>query len=166
MAAIHTARDAPQRIEPPSPTATYVQLLIVERRGCPSRRTMRERDQRLRCAVSSYLRSGQVLNLGAVAVFDDLGNPAAMAMLVIALITEDADGPGLAHQRRKFVHLLARLRRLQMRGVNFLQHVKLAAARGEAAVLRRTQSTQMQIGNAAFVETGSELGFRETGTAG
>ena len=32
-AAIHTARDALQRTEPPSPTALYLQLLIVEWRG-------------------------------------------------------------------------------------------------------------------------------------
>ena len=87
-------------------------------------------------------------------------------MLMIALETKDADRPGFFHQRRKFVHLLTRLRRFQMSGVDLAQHIVLAAACGQPSFLRRPQSAQVQIGDAAFVETGSELVLRETGAAG
>jgi hypothetical protein len=39
------------------------------------------------------LRRGQIFYLDAVARFDDLGDPLPMAMLVIALVAENADRP-------------------------------------------------------------------------
>jgi hypothetical protein len=41
----------------------------------------------------------EVLDLGAGALFDDFGDPAAVAVLVIALIAENADGPGSPDER-------------------------------------------------------------------
>src|SRR5580698_5399743 len=49
------------------------------------------------------LRRGQVFDFDAVAVFDDLGDPAPVAMLMIALIAENADRAGFLHQRRQLV---------------------------------------------------------------
>jgi hypothetical protein len=41
----------------------------------------------------------QVLDPGTRALGDDLGDPATVAMLVIALIAENADRPGLLNER-------------------------------------------------------------------
>src|SRR5437764_8805461 len=101
-----------------------------------------------------HLRCDQILHLHAVAVFDDLRDPLPVAMSVIALITENADRTGLVHQRRQLVELLLRLRRLQVRRIDLVQQVELAAARRLAAALRCPEALEVQIGNAAFVEAG------------
>jgi len=86
-------------------------------------------------------------------------------MAVIALVAENADRAGFCHQRRQFVEFFPGLRRLQMFGVNLVQHVEPAAACGLAALFRGAKPTQMQIGNAARIEPGPELVLRETGPA-
>src|SRR6266481_603717 len=48
----------------------------------------------------SHLRRDQIFHLHVVARFDDLGDPLPMAMLVIALVAENADRPGFLDQRR------------------------------------------------------------------
>ena len=48
---------------------------------------------------------------------------------MIALVAENAHRAGLLDQRREFVEFLARLRRLQVSGVDIVQRVELAATR-------------------------------------
>src|SRR5438874_328653 len=57
----------------------------------------------------------QILDSDAVAVFDDFGNPLAVAMSVVALVAENADRAGFFHQRRQLVEFLPGPRVLQMR---------------------------------------------------
>jgi hypothetical protein len=99
----------------------------------------------------------QIFDPDPVAMLDDFGDPAAMTMPVVALVAEDADGTGLLHQRRKLVEFFFRPRRLEMPGIDLVKRVELTGARGQTAVLWRTEPAQMHIGNAAFVEAGSEL---------
>ena len=73
-------------------------------------------------------------------------------MGVVALVAEQAHGAGLLHQRRELVHLFARLRRFQVFCVDFLQHIVLPAAGGEAALFRRAERGEMDVGDAALVE--------------
>jgi len=61
--------------------------------------------------------------------------------------------------------VLLSLWRLQVFGVDPVQRVELAAARGEPAVLRGAEPAQVQIGNAALVEAGGELVLGKAGTA-
>src|SRR5438132_14006729 len=103
-----------------------------------------------------------MLSPDAVAALDDLGDPLPVATAVIALVAENADRAGLVDQCRQLVELLFGLRGLQMRRIDFVQQIELAAARRLAAAFRRAQSLQVQIGNAAFVEAGRELIFGET----
>jgi hypothetical protein len=99
----------------------------------------------------------QIFHLNSVAVFEGLGDPAAVTVLMIALIAEDADRPGLFNERREFVDFLAGLRRFQMRCVDVVQHIELAAAPGQPALLRRPKPAQVQVGNAAVVEARGEM---------
>jgi hypothetical protein len=85
---------------------------------------------------------------------------------MIALVAEDADGAGFLHQRAEFVEFFFCLRRLQVPGINLVQHLELAAARGLAAVLWRAEPAQMQVGNAALIEPGRKLVLGKTGAAG
>ena len=50
-----------------------------------------------------HLLRRQILHLHAIAVFDDLGDPLPVALLMVALVAENADRTGLLHQRREFV---------------------------------------------------------------
>src|SRR5687767_9670783 len=102
-------------------------------------------------ATALHLRRDQILHLHAVAFFDDLGDPLPVAMRVVALITENAHRTRLVHQRRKLVELLLRLRRLQMRRIDLVQQAEFAAARGLTAALRRPETLQVQVGNAALI---------------
>src|SRR5437763_541070 len=104
-----------------------------------------------------HLRRDQILHLHAVAILDDLGDPLPVAMGVVALITENTYRSGLLHQRRQLVELLPGLRRLEMRRIDLVQQTELAATRRLTAALRRPQVLQVQIGNAALVETRCEL---------
>src|SRR3954463_15739390 len=81
-------------------------------------------------ATALNLRRDQILHLHAVALFDDLRDPLPVAMGMVALITENAHRTRFLHQRRQFVELLLRLRRLQMRRIDLVQQTELAAARG------------------------------------
>ena len=105
----------------------------------------------IRATHTSHLRRDQILDLDAVAVFDDLGDPLPVALQVIALVAENTDRPGFFDQRRQLVEFFPRLRCLQMRRVDLVQGVEFAAACGVATVLRRAESAQMQIGNAALI---------------
>src|SRR5258708_28952689 len=49
-----------------------------------------------------------------------------------------------------------------MRGVDPMEQGELAAARGLAALFRRAEPAQMQIGDAALVQAGRELALRKT----
>src|SRR5436309_3853635 len=109
-----------------------------------------------------HLRRDQILHLHAVALFDDLRDPLPVALGMVALITEDAHRPRLVHQRRQLVELLLRLRRLQMRRIDLVQQAELAAARRLTAALRCPEALEMQIGNAALIETGRELILRKS----
>jgi len=66
------------------------------------------------------LRRDQIFDPDAVARLDDLGDPLPMAMLVIALVAENADRPGFLDQRRQLVELFPGLRRLQVRRIDFV----------------------------------------------
>src|ERR1700733_12276666 len=75
----------------------------------------------------SHLLCDQILDLDAVARFDDLGDPLPVAVQVIALVAEDADRSGFLDQRRQFVEFFLGLRCLQMRRIDSVQRVELAA---------------------------------------
>ena len=83
------------------------------------------------------LRRSQIFDFHAFSAMDDFGNELAVAILVVALEAENADRPGLHHQRGKFIHFFFGLRRLQMRAVYFCQCLHVPAARGFATVFRR-----------------------------
>src|ERR1700759_1208459 len=75
----------------------------------------------------------QILHLHPIPLLDDLSDPAAVAVLVVALIAEQADRAALLHQGRQLVEAFLGLWRLQVLGENLLQRRIIAAARGEAA---------------------------------
>ena len=89
-----------------------------------------------------------------------------VALRVIAFVAEDADRPGLPHQRRQLVEFLSCLRRLQVFGVDPVQHLEFPAARGQAALFRRAEPAQVKVGDAALVEARCELVLGKAGAAG
>ena len=93
----------------------------------------------------SDLWRGQILDLDAVAVFNDLGDPPPMTVEMIAFVAQDADRSGLLDQLGQLVEFFLRLSRLQVLGVDLLEHVVLAAARGLPAILWGAEAAQMQI---------------------
>src|SRR5881392_378432 len=107
--------------------------------------------------AGSHLPRLEVFHLHPIALFDDLRNPLPVAMPVVALVAEKTDRTGLPDQRRQLVQFFSGLRCLQVLGVDLVQRVELAAARGLAALLWRAQLAQMQIRNASLVEPGGEL---------
>ena len=103
-------------------------------------------------------RRHRVLHLHAVALLDHLGDPPPVAMVVVALVAEKADARPDLHQRREFVELFPGLRRLQVLRIDpaaAFSNSPLRAA--SAALLRRAEPAQMQVGDAALIEAGGEL---------
>src|SRR3979490_154578 len=101
----------------------------------------------LRLAPERRLNLGrdQIFPLPPVAILDDLRDPLPVAMLVIALVAEDADRPGFPDQRRQLIEFFPGLRCLEVFRIDLVQRIELAAARGLAAVLRSAEPAQMQI---------------------
>jgi hypothetical protein len=82
-----------------------------------------------------------------------------VALAVVALVAKNANRSGFLDQGREFVQFFPDLWRLQVFCIDLLQTVELPAASGFAAFFRRTETPQMQIGNAALIEPGRELVF-------
>ena len=111
------------------------------------------------------MRRHEVLHGSAGARADDLGDAAAVAVADVALVAQQAHAPPAAHQRGQLVELLDRIVRGEMLLVDAEQRRQIAAARRLAALGRRAEPAQMQIGDAALVERGGKLAFGEAGPA-
>src|SRR5262245_31152168 len=105
--------------------------------------------------LSKKLRD-QIDHLRAGALVHDLGDAAPVAAILVALEAEQADGLTRFHDRDELVHRLDCVRRFQVPGVDLPQRVELARSRRLAAVLRRAELLQVQIGDALLVERGGE----------
>src|ERR1700733_11916828 len=94
--------------------------------------------------------------------------PLAMAVGGIALVAQQAECLTrsccrVLGERGQFVKLVFRLRRGEVPLEDAQHRIGLAAARREAALLRRSELLQMQIADAVRGETGGELAFGEPG---
>ena len=77
--------------------------------------------------ASSEQRRREIVDARAGALVHDLGDAAAVAAVLVALVAEQAHRLARFHDRDEFVHRLDRLRRLEVLGVDAPERVELAA---------------------------------------
>src|SRR6202035_6055914 len=106
-----------------------------------------------------------MLNLGAGALVDQLGDAAAVATFGVALVAQQAEALAGFCERHELVDLLARIGGLEVLLENAKECVAVAGARGEPAFLRRAERAQMDVADAALVKAGGELGLGEAWAA-
>jgi hypothetical protein len=100
-----------------------------------------------------------MLDLDADALAHEFGDALAMTVGDVTFITEQADTLLGLDDGRELDELLVRIRCRQMFLIDAKEIIESSAPGGEPSFLWGAEATQVQIANAAFVESGGELTF-------
>ena len=98
-----------------------------------------------------------MLNRDADAFVEQGGDALTVAVIGIALITQDADAAAGAHELGEFIEFFTRMRRREMGVIDPEQVLDLSGARRVPSFFRRAESAQMQVSDSTLVERGREL---------
>src|SRR5262245_66079469 len=90
--------------------------------------------------------------LGAGALVNELGDPLAVAVPVIALVAKETQPRARAGQRAELVKLFTRLPRREVLLIDVEQPGEIATAGGDAALLGRAAAAKVQVPYSAPVK--------------
>jgi len=100
-----------------------------------------------------------MLNLDAGALMYELGDPSAMTMRDVALVTEQTDASTGPDDGGELIELFLRVAGRDMRLVDAKEVIEAAAARRKPALFGCAERAQVQVAHAICIKPGGQLPF-------